>query len=159
MLDHLDTIRHSQSFYRIVSCDLDTWKYQAIDLLLTVVYNCSVIREMGEEKVAPVDDDPIDNFNPPRTTSPATIFANPEADTAVVDVKSGEEEGKVTMEKNITLLRGTCVFITPNQISINVKSPGMSIIIWLGGGIVATIGGITFCELGTMFPSNGAEVC
>ncbi|KAL5254366.1 hypothetical protein ACHWQZ_G013974 [Mnemiopsis leidyi] len=81
---------------------------------------------------------------------------------------NGEEEGPVTMAKNITLVRGTCIivstiigtgiFITPNVISKNVQSPAMSILVWLGGGCVATIGGITFCELGTMFPSNGAEI-
>jgi len=83
-------------------------------------------------------------------------------------LENDEEEGRVTMDKNITLIRGTCIivstiigtgiFITPNVISKNVESPAMSILVWFGGGCVATIGGITFCELGTMFPSNGAEI-
>ena len=50
------------------------------------------------------------------------------------------------------------IFTTPNIISKNVASPAMSILIWFFGGMVASIGGITFCELGTMFPCNGAEV-
>ena len=83
------------------------------------------------------------------------------------------EEGAVTdnrdkMKKNITVFRGiafvvgtvmgTGIFITPNSITQRVNAPATSIMVWLAGGLMAGIGGLVFCELGTMIPVSGAEV-
>ena len=72
------------------------------------------------------------------------------------------------MKKNITVLRGialvvgtvigTGIFITPNSITRRVGAPATSILIWLAGGVIAAVGGLVFCELGTMIPVSGAEV-
>lgn len=78
------------------------------------------------------------------------------------------ECAKVTMEKNITVLHGVCIivgtiigagiFVSPNSVSKRVGSPAMSILIWFGGGLLSTIGAITFLELGTMLPQNGGQM-
>lgn len=85
-----------------------------------------------------------------------------------VGVEEGGTDAREKMKKNITLMRGvalvvgtiigTGIFITPNSISKSVNSPATSIMVWLAGGLVAGIGGLTFCELGTMIPKSGAEV-
>ena len=72
------------------------------------------------------------------------------------------------MKKNITVVRGialvvgtvigTGIFITPNSITRKVNAPATSILVWLAGGVMAAIGGLVFCELGTMIPVSGAEV-
>ncbi|KAL5253913.1 hypothetical protein ACHWQZ_G013616 [Mnemiopsis leidyi] len=77
-------------------------------------------------------------------------------------------DDKVTMEKNITVLHGVCIivgtiigagiFVSPNSVSKRVGSPAMSILIWIGGGLLSTIGAITFLELGTMLPQNGGQM-
>ena len=72
------------------------------------------------------------------------------------------------MKKNITLTRGislvvggiigTGIFITPNYITQSVGAPAPSILMWGVGGLIAAAGGMSFCELGTMFPVSGAEI-
>ena len=72
------------------------------------------------------------------------------------------------MKKNITVLRGialvvgtvigTGIFITPNSITRRVNAPATSILVWLAGGVMAGVGGLVYCELGTMIPVSGAEV-
>ena len=72
------------------------------------------------------------------------------------------------LQKNITVTRGialvvgniigTGIFITPNSITQSVMAPGPSILMWGVGGLIAAAGGMSFCELGTMFPISGAEV-
>ena len=72
------------------------------------------------------------------------------------------------LKKNITVTRGialvvggiigTGIFITPNFIARSVGAPAPSIIMWGVGGLIAAAGGMSFCELGTMFPVSGAEI-
>ena len=83
-------------------------------------------------------------------------------------MESKPTDNRDKMKKNITVLRGialvvgiiigTGIFITPNSITRRVHAPATSILVWLAGGVMAGVGGLVFCELGTMIPVSGAEV-
>jgi L-type amino acid transporter 6 len=55
----------------------------------------------------------------------------------------------------ISLQIGSGIFSAPSQISKHVPSPGVSIILWIIGGIIAWMGASCFVELGTAIPING----
>jgi APA family basic amino acid/polyamine antiporter len=50
---------------------------------------------------------------------------------------------------------GSGIFLTPGQIAAQVPSPGMILLVWVLGGIVALTGALTLGELGSMFPQAG----
>ena len=84
------------------------------------------------------------------------------------DLEEKPTDNRDKMKKNITVLRGialvvgtvigTGIFITPNSITRRVEAPATSILVWAAGGVMAAVGGLVFCELGTMIPVSGAEV-
>ncbi|KAH6957861.1 amino acid/polyamine transporter I [Ilyonectria sp. MPI-CAGE-AT-0026] len=55
----------------------------------------------------------------------------------------------------ISIVIGSGVFTSPGSIDTNVPSPGVALIIWLVGGILAWTGASTFAELGTAIPGEG----
>lgn len=46
-------------------------------------------------------------------------------------------------------------FITSIILCVQVQSPGLVLIVWLCGGILAILGALTFAELGTTIPRAG----
>lgn len=84
------------------------------------------------------------------------------------DLEQRPTDNRDKMKKNITVLRGialvvgtvigTGIFITPNSITRRVEAPATSILVWAAGGVMAAVGGLVCCELGTMIPVSGAEV-
>ena len=52
---------------------------------------------------------------------------------------------------------GSGIFSTPAIVWSLTGSPGMSLLIWLFGGVVAICGAVCFVELGTMLPKSGGE--
>lgn len=57
----------------------------------------------------------------------------------------------------ISIVIGSGVFTSPGSIDTNVPSPGLALIIWLVGGILAWTGAVTFAELGTAIPGEGTQ--
>lgn len=55
----------------------------------------------------------------------------------------------------ISIVIGSGVFTSPGSIDTNVPSPGVALIIWLVGGVLAWTGASTFAELGTAIPGEG----
>ncbi|KAH6668100.1 amino acid/polyamine transporter I [Plectosphaerella plurivora] len=55
----------------------------------------------------------------------------------------------------VSVVIGSGVFTSPGSIDTNVPSPGVALIIWLVGGILAWTGATTFAELGTAIPGEG----
>jgi L-type amino acid transporter 9 len=55
----------------------------------------------------------------------------------------------------ISIVIGSGVFSSPGPIDANVPSPGVGLLVWLVGGILAWTGALTMAELGTAFPGEG----
>ncbi|KAJ9353484.1 amino acid transporter [Paecilomyces variotii] len=55
----------------------------------------------------------------------------------------------------ISIVIGSGIFTSPGAIDSNVPSPGVALIIWLVGGILAWTGATTMAELGTAIPGEG----
>jgi APA family basic amino acid/polyamine antiporter len=52
---------------------------------------------------------------------------------------------------------GSGIFMTTGFIAEYLPSPGMILIIWLVGGFIAISGGLSFAELGAMYPKSGGQ--
>ena len=55
----------------------------------------------------------------------------------------------------ISIVIGSGVFTSPGSIDSNVPSPGVALVIWLVGGVLAWTGASTLAELGTAIPGEG----
>lgn len=55
----------------------------------------------------------------------------------------------------ISIVVGSGVFTSPGSIDFNVPSPGVALVIWLVGGVLAWTGASTLAELGTAIPGEG----
>lgn len=55
----------------------------------------------------------------------------------------------------ISIVIGSGVFTSPGAIDTNVPSPGLALVIWLLGGVLAWTGASTLSELGTAIPGEG----
>lgn len=55
----------------------------------------------------------------------------------------------------ISIVIGSGVFTSPGPIDTNVPSPGVGLLVWLVGGVLAWTGASTMAELGTAIPGEG----
>ncbi|KAF2668185.1 amino acid transporter [Microthyrium microscopicum] len=55
----------------------------------------------------------------------------------------------------ISIVIGSGIFTSPGSIDSNVPSPGIALIVWLVGGVLAWTGAATLAELGTAIPGEG----
>lgn len=55
----------------------------------------------------------------------------------------------------ISIVIGSGVFTSTGSIDFNVPSPGVALVIWLVGGVLAWTGASTLAELGTAIPGEG----
>lgn len=55
----------------------------------------------------------------------------------------------------ISIVIGSGIFTSPGSIDANVPSPGVALVIWLVGGVLAWTGATTLAELGTAIPGEG----
>lgn len=58
----------------------------------------------------------------------------------------------------ISIVIGSGIFTSPGSIDANVPSPGVALVIWLVGGVLAWTGATTLAELGTAIPGEGMFV-
>ncbi|KAJ4389299.1 hypothetical protein N0V93_006765 [Gnomoniopsis smithogilvyi] len=87
----------------------------------------------------------------------------PAAVVGAVDVAPRDTQG--TFQRNlgtldafaiiISIVIGSGIFTSPGSIDTNVPSPGLALVIWLVGGILAWTGASTMAELGTAIPGEG----
>lgn len=57
----------------------------------------------------------------------------------------------------ISIVIGSGIFTSPGSIDTNVPSPGIALVIWLVGGVLAWTGASTMAELGTAIPGEGTH--
>ncbi|KAI0597477.1 amino acid/polyamine transporter I [Biscogniauxia sp. FL1348] len=55
----------------------------------------------------------------------------------------------------ISIVIGSGIFTSPGSIDTNVPSPGMALVVWLIGGLLAWTGSSTMTELGVAIPGEG----
>lgn len=56
----------------------------------------------------------------------------------------------------VSIVIGSGVFTSPGAIDTNVPSPGVALVVWLLGGVLAWTGASTLAELGTAIPGEGS---
>ncbi|KAL9975672.1 hypothetical protein ACROYT_G012858 [Oculina patagonica] len=78
-----------------------------------------------------------------------------------------EDNRTVGLKKEVTLLNGIAlvvgviigsgIFISPTGVLKRTGSIGLSLVVWAGCGVLALLGSLCYCEMGTMIPKSGAE--
>src|SRR5262245_54663713 len=59
---------------------------------------------------------------------------------------------------NVANMIGTGVFIKARVMTCNVGSPGIVIAVWVGAGLLALAGALTYSELTAMMPAGASEL-
>ena len=104
-----------------------------------------------------------------------TASANFSTTAKVLDngSKINDNEGKskkidaIRLKRRISLASGVClivgsiigsgIFVSPQSVVVHAGSPGLGLIMWTAGGVLAFLGGLCFAELGAMLPRSGGD--
>ena len=55
----------------------------------------------------------------------------------------------------ITNVIGSAIFLTPGTMAATLPSEPLLLLAWIAGGVIALCGGLTYAEMGAMFPRSG----
>jgi len=55
----------------------------------------------------------------------------------------------------ITNVIGSAIFLTPGTMAATLPSESLLLVAWVAGGVIAVCGGLTYAEMGAMFPRSG----
>lgn len=96
------------------------------------------------------------------------LLAHPDAQTGNDAAPATDVEAAGTFSRNlgakeafaivISIVIGSGIFTSPGSIDTNVPSPGIALVIWLVGGVLAWTGASTMAELGTAIPGEGISL-
>lgn len=50
---------------------------------------------------------------------------------------------------------GSGIFATPHDVAQTIQSPGLTLVLWVAGGVLALLGALSFVELGAAIPETG----
>ena len=92
--------------------------------------------------------------------------SNPSIDKPSTNARDQSSE-RIELKKNVSMLNGiglivgsvigSGIFISPTGILTEVNSVGLSLIVWLGCGLLAMFGCLCYTELGTFITKSGGE--
>ena len=54
----------------------------------------------------------------------------------------------------ITNVIGSAIFLTPGSMAATLPSEPLLLLAWVAGGIIALCGGLTYAEMGAMYPRS-----
>ncbi|KAL9959964.1 hypothetical protein ACROYT_G033348 [Oculina patagonica] len=82
--------------------------------------------------------------------------------------KNSKENVTGKLKRNVTLLQGVSlivgvmigsgIFVTPRYVLLHSGSVGMTLLVWITSGVMATLGALCYCELGTLIQRSGGEL-
>src|SRR6266850_3522080 len=55
----------------------------------------------------------------------------------------------------ITNVIGSAIFLTPGTMAATLPSESLLLLAWVAGGVIAFCGGLTYAEMGAMYPRSG----
>jgi len=55
------------------------------------------------------------------------------------------------------LVIGTGIYISPGGVIVHAGSAGLSLVLWLVGGLLSMLGAFTYAEIGLVIPQSGAQ--
>src|SRR5947199_6950017 len=55
----------------------------------------------------------------------------------------------------ITNVIGSAIFLTPGTMAATLPSESLLLLAWIAGGVLAICGGLTYAEMGAMYPRSG----
>ena len=86
---------------------------------------------------------------------------------ALLEDSEDVSSDRIVLKKNVSMLNGiglivgtvigSGIFISPTGILTEVNSVGLSLIVWLGCGLLAMFGCLCYTELGTFITKSGGE--
>lgn len=92
------------------------------------------------------------------TDTPAAVAVAETVDVTPRDTQGTFQRNLGTLDAFaiiISIVIGSGIFTSPGSIDTNVPSPGLALVIWLVGGVLAWTGASTMAELGTAIPGEG----
>lgn len=97
------------------------------------------------------------------TSRSSQVFALPRSGS----IHGTSEDDRINLKPKITLVNATTmiigsiigsgIFVSPTGVLKEVGSVGVSLIIWLGGGLFSMVGSYCYAELGTMITHSGGD--
>ena len=80
---------------------------------------------------------------------------------------SSQKTGAMRLKRRISLVSGVClivgsiigssIFVSPQSVVAHAGSPGLGLVMWTAGGVLAFLGGLCFAELGAILPRSGGD--